>query len=62
MEKKLINGNELKDTRHGIEDNMTRQTSVCMCIPNHACMRHMGSKQGCKSYSKGCLSLMRKDY
>ena len=22
-----------------MEDNMLRQTSVCMCIPNHACMR-----------------------
>ena len=44
MEKKLINGNELKDTRHGIEDNMTRQTSVCKCIPNNACTRRVGTK------------------
>ena len=39
MEKKMIHGNELKETRHGMEDNMIRQTSVCMCIPNRACTR-----------------------
>ena len=39
MEKKLIHGNELKETRHGMEDNMLRQISVCMCIPNDACTR-----------------------
>ena len=37
MEKQLICGNELKETRHGMEDNMIRRASVCMCIPNHAC-------------------------
>ena len=37
MEKKLIHGNELKGAKHGMEDNMIRQTSVYMCIPNHAC-------------------------
>ena len=39
MEKKLIHGNELKEAKHGMEDNMIRQTSVYMCIPNHACTR-----------------------
>jgi len=26
-----------KKQGHGMEDNMIRQTSVCMCIPNRAC-------------------------
>ena len=39
MEKKLIHGNELKGAKHGMEDNMIRQTSVYMCTPNHACTR-----------------------
>ena len=39
MEKQLIYGNELKETRHGMEDKMIRQTSVCMYIPNRASMR-----------------------
>ena len=38
MEKKLIHGNELKGAKHGMEDNMIRQTSVytgtCMWVPN----------------------------
>ena len=39
MEKKLIPDNELKETRHGMENNMIEQASVCICIPNHAYMR-----------------------
>jgi len=35
----LIHGNQLKETTHDMEDIMIRQTSVCMCTFNRACMR-----------------------
>ena len=63
MEKKLIPNNELKETRHGMSNNMIEQACAYAYPIMHICRyAHMGTKQSCESYSKVYLSLIRKDY
>lgn len=63
MEKKLIPNNELKEIRHGMENNMIEQACAYAYPIMHICgYAHMGIEQSCESYSKVYLSLISKDY